>query len=468
MTPRYDLIIVGMGAGGIVAAEFARSLDLSVAVVEREERIGGDCLWTGCVPSKALIASAKAAHTMRHADELGLEPVEPEIDTAKVFERIRAVQQEIADAEDNPDRFRELGIDVRLGEPAKLTGPNSVAVNGAALEARYILLCTGSRPSVPPIDGLEQAGYLDTETVWDLRSAPQSIVFIGGGATSMELAQAMGRLGVKVTVLEQADRILARDESTLVTSLQRSVMGEGVDLRLNVDIARVTVEAGGKVLHGTEGGEEGRWAGEEIFVGAGRRPNVDGLGLDALGIDGTFVDSRSRTKVGSIYAVGDVAGRYQFAHTAGYEGVQAVRDMFFPGRGKVADFVPWCTFTDPELAHAGLTIDEAERQFGADDVEVWRQDLIHSDRARTDGARTGTVVIVTHKGRVVGAHILAPRAGEMIHELALAIKEEMKLSDVAGLVHIYPTYSIAIGQLAGDSAFASAQKYKWLVRRVKA
>jgi pyruvate/2-oxoglutarate dehydrogenase complex dihydrolipoamide dehydrogenase (E3) component len=458
-THRYDLIIVGMGSGGLVAAEFASSLDLKVAAVEREERIGGDCLWTGCVPSKALIASARAAHTMRHADELGLEPAEPEIDTANVFERVRAVQEEIAATDDNPDRFRELGVDVRLGEPAKVTGPHSVAMGDDALEARYILLCTGSRPFVPPIEGLEQAGYLTSETVWDLRSAPASMVFIGGGATSIELAQALARLGVTVTVLEQADRILARDEPELVTVLQRSLIEEGVDLRLNVAIERAEVAAGRKVLHGTESGEERSWEGEEIFVGAGRRPNVDGLGIEELS-----VDDRSRTGVGSVYAVGDLAGRYEFVHAAAYEAVRAVRDMFFPGKGKVTDFVPWCTFTDPELAHAGLTIGEAERQLGAGDVEVWRRDLSHSDRARTDGARTGSVIVVTHKRRVVGAHILAPRAGEMIHELALAIREDMKLSDMAGLVHIYPTYSVAIGQLAADAAFASAQKYKWLVR----
>jgi len=233
----------------------------------------------------------------------------------------------------------------------------------------------------------------------------------------------------------------------------------------------VTVQDGMKVVHGTENGKERRWEGAEILIGAGRRPNVAGLGLENLGIElnrrGVLVDKRSRTKVDSIYAVGDLAGRYRFTHMAGYEGVRAVRDMFFPGKGKVTDFVPWCTFTDPELAHAGLTIGEAEGQFGADDVEVWRRDLVHSDRARADGATKGAIVIVTHRKRVVGAHILAPHAGEMIQELALAIKEDMKLSDVASLIHVYPTYGTTIAQLAADSAFESAQKYKWLVRRQK-
>jgi pyruvate/2-oxoglutarate dehydrogenase complex dihydrolipoamide dehydrogenase (E3) component len=470
MAQRYDLIIVGMGSGGMVASEFASTLDLRVAAVERD-RVGGDCLWTGCVPSKALIASARTAHTMRHAGNYGIEPVEPTIDTAKVFERIRAVQRQIAEAEDNPDRFRDMGLDVLVGNPAHVIDPHHVSVNGDELEGRFILLCTGSRPVVPPIEGIEAAGYLTSETVWDLERAPERMVFIGAGPISMELAQAFCRLGVSVTVLQNGDRILPRDEPNLGSILHDSVVDEGVDVRLGVDIARVEVEDGKKVVYGTESGEERRWEGAEILIGAGRRPNVDGLGLESLGIGlnrhGVLVDNRSRTKVDSIYAVGDIAGRYLFTHMAGYEGVRAVRDMFFPGKGRVTDFVPWCTFTDPELAHAGLTTSEAEQRFGADDVEIWRQDLVHSDRARADGATKGAIVIVTHRKRVVGAHILAPHAGEMIHELALAIKDGRKLADVANLIHVYPTYATTIGLLAADSAFESAQKYKWLVRRQK-
>ena len=207
MPQRYDLIIVGMGSGGMVAAEFASTLDLRVAVVERD-RVGGDCLWTGCVPSKALIASARAAHTMRHADRYGIEPVEPTVDTARVFERIRGVQGQIAEAEDNADRFRDMGLDVLVGHPARVTDPHRVSVNGDELEGRFILLCTGSRPVVPPIEGIEEAGYLTSETVWDLQRAPESMVFVGAGPICMELAQAFCRLGVRVTVLQNGDRIL--------------------------------------------------------------------------------------------------------------------------------------------------------------------------------------------------------------------------------------------------------------------
>jgi pyruvate/2-oxoglutarate dehydrogenase complex dihydrolipoamide dehydrogenase (E3) component len=209
-------------------------------------------------------------------------------------------------------------------------------------------------------------------------------------------------------------------------------------------------------------------SGEGLLVAVGRRPNVDELGLADIGVDtgprGVPVDSRGRTTVKSIYAVGDIAGRYLFTHSAGYEGVRAVRDMFFPGKGNVDDFIPWCTFTDPELAHAGLTTTEAEAKHG-DDTEVWRIDLAHNDRARADGAADGAIVIVTAKDKVVGAHVLSPAAGELIHELALAIRHGMKLGDIASLVHVYPTLATSVGMLAAESAFEKAQKYRWLVRR---
>ncbi len=471
---RYDLVIVGMGSGGMVAAEFAATIGLRVAVVERS-RVGGDCLWTGCVPSKALLASAKAAHTMRVADSYGLPSVEPEIDTALVWKRIRAIQQDVAATDDDPERYRAMGIEILFGF-ARITGPNTVRVMGdevaggadRELETRFVLVCTGSRPVVPPIDGLKEAGFLTSETVWDIDRAPRSIVMIGAGPIATEMAQAFVRLGVRTTVLQKGPRILPRDEPDLVDMLVEKLRGEGVELHLNVVTERVAVSGGRKIVHGSEDGVPARWDGEELLVATGRRPNVEGLGLEALGVKigrrGIEVDERMRTSVPSIYAAGDVAGRFLFTHSAGYEGVRAVRDAFYPGKGKVTDFIPWTTFTDPELAHAGLTVAEATEKYG-DDVDVWRQELAHSDRARADGAAEGVIVVVTAKGKVVGAHILAPSAGEMIHELALAINEGMKLSEIASLVHVYPTLSTGIGQLAGEAAFEGAKRLRWLVRK---
>jgi pyruvate/2-oxoglutarate dehydrogenase complex dihydrolipoamide dehydrogenase (E3) component len=468
---RYDLVIVGMGSGGMVAAEFAATLDLRVAVVERH-RVGGDCLWTGCVPSKALLAAGKVAHHMRTAVDYGIGAVEPEVDRVAVWKRIRAVQQSIADTDDNPERFASMGIDIVMGT-GRLASPTSVAVRSSdgserLLDTRFVLLCTGSRPAVPPIPGLAEAGFVTSENLFELDDPPASFVNIGGGPIAVEMVQGFTRLGIPTTLLQKEPRILPRDEPALVDLLVGKLRGEGVDLRFDVDTQRVAVEGGKKVVYGTEGGEPRRWEGDELLVAVGRRPNTEGLGLEELGITvgprGVAVDERMRTNVGTVYVSGDLAGRYLFTHSAAYEGVRAVRDMFFPGKGKVTAGVPWCTFADPELAHAGLTEAEARAKFG-DDVQVWRQDLAHNDRARADHAEHGAILCITAKSKVVGAHVLAPAAGEMIHEFALAIERGMKLSDLASFVHVYPTVGTAVGQLAGEAAFEKAEKLRWLVKR---
>src|SRR5436305_7019365 len=397
MANEYDLIIVGMGSGGMVAAEFAATLDLKIAAVERD-RMGGDCLWTGCVPSKALLASAKVAHHMRTADRFGIAPVEPQVDSEKVWARIRAIQDQIAATDDSPDRYREMGVEFHFGH-ARLTAPNTVQVGeDEELRGRFILLCTGSRPAVPAIGWLEEAGFLTSETVWDLETAPASLIAIGGGPISVEMSQAFHRLGIATHTLQKGPGILPRDEPSLVAALVDKLRAEGLDLCFDVEAERVTTENGTKVVHGTQGGEPRTWRGEEILIGVGRRPNVEGLGLEDVGIEtdgrGVKIDARSRTSVPSVYAVGDLGGRHLFTHSAGFEGVRAVRDMFFPGKGKFTNFVPWCTFTDPELAHAGMTLAEAEEEYGADDVDVWRHDLDPSDRHRAAVAPEAAVLVL--------------------------------------------------------------------------
>jgi pyruvate/2-oxoglutarate dehydrogenase complex dihydrolipoamide dehydrogenase (E3) component len=460
---KYDLIIIGMGSAGMVAAEFAPKLGIKVACVEGH-RVGGDCLWTGCVPSKALLASAKVAHTMRHADLYGLTAVEPVIDSARVWARIHAIQRQLADSDDNPDRFRAEGVDVLLGA-ARLRSPTTVAVGDDEHEARFILLATGSRPAAPPIEGLADAGYLTSERIFELDRAPASLVMIGAGPIAIELAQGLTRLGVPVTVLEKNPGVLTREEPALAARLLAKLRSEGVDIEVDVDVDRVTVgEDGAKTVHAGERS----WTAAEIFVAAGRTPNVAGLGLEDVGVKvgrrGVEVDDRMRTSVKSIYAAGDVAGRFLFTHSAGYEAARAVRNMFLPSSTGGDYLVPWCTFTDPELAHAGLTEAQARTEHGDDAVAVWRRDLSHSDRARTDSAADGEIRIITAKGRIVGAHALAPSAGELIGELALAIDQKLKLTELGSLVHVYPTIAIAIQQIAGEAAYASAEKYSWLVR----
>ncbi len=463
-----DLVIVGMGSGGMPSAEFASTLGLKVAVVERG-RVGGDCLWTGCVPSKALLASAKVAHHLRIADRFGLPLMDmPVIDTSRVWRRIKEVQRQISTSDDDPARYRAMGVEIVTGA-ARLVDGTTVEVDGRRLSTRFVLLCTGSRPAEPPIPGLAEAGYLTSESFFEQDRCPASLVFIGGGPIAIELAQACRRLGVPVTVLQKDPRILPRDEPELTGRLADLLRAEGVDLRLGAEAARVEVQGDGtKVVVASVAGEEARFEAEEIFVGAGRVPNVEDLGLDELGIAvgprGIDTDERGRTAVKTIYAVGDVAGRSLFTHSAAYEGVRALRDMFFPGKGTLDATIGWCTFTDPELAHIGLTGAEAKERHG-DDAQVWRLDLAHNDRARADGADQGAIMIITGpKRRIIGGHILGPSAGELIHELALAEAQELRIDDLAGLVHIYPTLATSMGQLAAESVFDTAARIRKVTR----
>ena len=466
MGRRYDLVIVGMGSGGMVAAEFAASLGLGVAVVERS-RVGGDCLWTGCVPSKALLSSAKVAYHLRHADRWGLPATEPAIDTSLVWKRIREVQHQIATTDDDPERFRRLGVEIVFGE-ARLTGPHTVEVAGRALDTRFVLVCTGSRPAVPEVPGLVTAGFLTSESIFEIEQAPARVVALGGGPISVELAQGLNRLGVAVTLLQRGPRILPREEPELVELLARRLVEEGVDLRVDVEVERVSEKGSVKVVHGTEAGRTASWEGDELLVAVGRRANVEGMGLEDVGVEvgrrGIEVDDRMRSSVPSVYAAGDAAGRFLFTHSAAHEALRAVRDMFFPGRGTVSDLVPWCTFTDPELAHVGLTAVEARAAHG-DGVRVHRVDLSHSDRARSDGDAEGRILAVCNAdGRLLGAHVLSSSAGEIIHELALVVKERGRLTDLSSLIHVYPTISTSVGQLAAEATFESAVRFRWVTR----
>jgi pyruvate/2-oxoglutarate dehydrogenase complex dihydrolipoamide dehydrogenase (E3) component len=460
---RYDLIIVGMGSAGMVAAEFASTLGVRVACAERG-RVGGDCLWTGCVPSKALLASAKAAHTMRRADAYGVPGHDPQVDTARVWARIHAIQDAIARDDDSPGRFRTLGVDVLEGA-ASLPAPTRVRVGDEAHDTRFVQLATGSRPALPPIDGLAAAAPLTSERIFTLQRAPRSVVMIGAGPISIELAQGLARLGVGVTVLQRGPRVLAREEPELAERLLARLRAEGVEVVTGVDADAVTVAGDGTK---TVRAGERSWSAEEVFVGAGRHANVEGLGLEQAGVlagpRGVVVDRALRSSVRSVYAAGDVAGRHRFTHAAGYEAARAVRNMFFPGSNRRPYLVPWCTFSDPELAHAGLTAAQARAQHGDGAVRVWRRDLAHSDRARTDSATDGELRIVTAKGRIVGAHVLAPNAGEVIGELALAIDRGLRLRDLASVIHVYPTIALAIQQLAAEASYASARRYAWMVR----
>ena len=469
----FDLVIVGMGSAGLTAAEFAARLDLDVAVVERA-KVGGDCLWSGCVPSKALLASARIAHAMRTADRFGIAAVEPSIDLARVWRRVRAVQAEIAATDDDPQRFRDMGVEVVWGE-ARVTAPEEVTValpdgGERVLATRFVLLCTGSRPHVPDIPGLPPGATWTNDTFFHIDAPPSSVAIVGGGPMGTEMAQALQRLGVEVTVFQRAHTLLPHEDEGLATRLTDLLEREGVIVHCSADVRRVMSHGGVHTVHATVG-NEGRDVAVDvggILIAAGRVPNVDHLGLDELGItvgpEGIEVDAAGRTNVRSVYAVGDVTRGHDLTNAAGYEAVVAVRDMFFPGRGAADGTVPRCVFTEPELARVGLTVLEAEARYGAD-VDAWRLDLDRNDRARTDSATDGGLVLVTAKGRIVGAHVLAPHAGELVHELAVAVHQQLRLDDLADVVHAYPTISGGIGQLATEAAYEKAHRLRWLMKK---
>ncbi|MGE0879053.1 MAG: NAD(P)/FAD-dependent oxidoreductase [Acidimicrobiia bacterium] len=464
----HDLVIVGLGAAGMAAAEFAVSLGLKVVAVERD-RVGGDALWNATMPTKALLAAANAANTMRTASRFGLPdlPADTVFDLAAVWRSIATVQRSIADGDDSAERFTAMGVEIVNGS-GRVTGPNEVTVDvlddgRRVITAAFVLVCPGSRPAVPSIAGLDECGFLTSETLFALDRPPASLVIVGAGPVGVELSQALNRLGVRVTLLTDSPTILPRDEPTLVTMLQHRLVEEGVEFVGSVDVARVERDGDEVIVHGADR----TWRADEVLIATGRVVNAEGLGLEDLGIavgtGGVDADSRGRTSVKSIYVAGDITGRHQFGHAAASEAVRSLRDAFFPGRSTPIGDVAWCTFTDPPCAHAGLTIAEAEQRFG-DDVEVWRIDLAHNDRARVERSGDGAVVVVTAKGRVIGAHVLAPNAGEVVHELALAVEKDMKLADLADLVHIHPTIATSIGQLATEAASERAQKLRWLVR----
>ena len=469
----FDLVVVGMGSAGVTAAEFASRIDLSVAVVERA-RIGGDCLWTGCVPSKAIVASARAAHQMRHAHRLGIGAVEPDIDLATVWRRARAVQASIAATDDNPHRFRDMGVELVHGD-ATITAPDTVEVRRPdgtvrTLSTRFVLVCTGSRPHRPSIDGLPAGRTWTSDTFFALDAPPPRMAVIGGGPMGVEMAQSLQRLGVRTTLFQRAHRLLPREDRGVVERLSRLLTDEGLTVHCDADVRRVTSLGGHHVVHATVGdhGTHIEVPVDGILLATGRTPAVDGLGLEALGVvvrpDGVEVDSAGRTAVRSIYAVGDVAAGQRLTNAAGHRAVVAVRDMFFPGRGSGDGTIPWCVFTDPELARVGLTVEEAEAIHG-DDADAYRLELSQNDRARTDAVDDGCLVVVTAKGKVVGAHLLAPHAGEMVHELAVAVRQELRLEDLADVVHAYPTVAGGIGQLAAEAAYEKAHRLRWLMRR---
>jgi pyruvate/2-oxoglutarate dehydrogenase complex dihydrolipoamide dehydrogenase (E3) component len=462
----YDLAILGGGAAGLAAAEFAVRLGLRVALIERT-RLGGDCTWSGCVPSKTLLKSARVAQTLRRAPDFGVNSGAPEVDFEAVMARVHAVIAEVY-AEESPEALRRKGIDVALGE-AVFSDPRTLRVGNWDLTARRYLLATGARPVIPKITGLRDMPYLTYETVWELTELPEHLIVLGGGPIGCELAQAFRRLGSEVTLVEAAPRLLPQADAAAGEALAEVFQDEGITLRLGHPVTLVAPVA--DAVHLIAGDVE--VSGSALLVAVGRAPVTDGLGLEAAGVTadrgGIKVDANLRTANHRIYAAGDCLGGYQFTHYAGWQGVTAVRNAFLPlNVTGLRENVPWTVFTEPEVAQAGLT-EVLARELHGDRVQTLTRPITADDRAHTDGVNTGFVKLVyLANGQLLGVSLVAPRAAEMLQEWVVALERGLKVGDLANVIHVYPGYTFSNQEAAYQAYTGNLMQGRFggLIRRL--
>lgn len=463
-TEKVDIAIIGAGSGGLSVAAGAAQLGARVVLCEKH-KMGGDCLNYGCVPSKALIAAAESAETVRTSGRFGINGHEPNIDFRKVNSHVHAVISAIA-PNDSVERFRGLGADV-IESSAHFVNPTTLVADGRRIEARRFVVATGSRAFVPPITGLSDVPYLTNETVFDLTEAPGHLVVIGGGPIGLELAQAHRRLGSKVTVIE-ASSILPKDDPDAAEVVRGQLKSEGITIFENAQVDRVAREGNCiSVTFNRHGAAENVEA-THLLVATGRRPNVDDLGLDEAGIAytprGIQVDQRLRTTNRRVFAIGDVTGGFQFTHMAGYHAGLVIRNALFNLPAKV-DYsaVPWVTFTDPELAHVGQTEQAAKDQSPAAKAVTWSFE--ENDRAQAERATDGFIKAVVGKGGVIlGATIVGRHAGELILPWVLAVQKRLTIRDMAGVIAPYPTLSEVSKRVAG--AYYTPQLFSSRTRRI--
>ena len=445
---KADLCIIGAGSGGLSVAAGAAQLGQKVVLIERH-KMGGDCLNYGCVPSKSLIAAAAHAQAVRRAPEFGVDAGEPKTDFARVMKHVHDVIAAI-EPNDSVERFEKLGVRV-VKASARFVGPHEVEAGDLKISARYFIVATGSSPLKPSIPGLEQTPYFTNETLFDNTVLPEHLIIIGGGPIGIELAQAHRRLGSRVTVLE-AKQILPKDDVDAVAIVREALTKDGVVIREGASVTAVAKTESGVSVTIMRNGQSEIVTGSHLLLAAGRTPNVTGLNLEAAGVKysrkGIEVDAGLRTANSRVYAIGDVAGGLQFTHVAGYHAGIIIRRLLFKVPAKANAVTPWCTYTDPELAHVGLT--EASAREKGLTVSIARWPLHDNDRAQAERELHGLAKVVVVKGRVVGATIVAPHAGDLILPWVMAVGQKMKLSAMAGLVAPYPTLSEISKRAAGS------------------
>jgi len=458
MNRQRDLIIIGGGAAGLVVASVAAQLGQDVLLIEKMSQMGGDCLHYGCVPSKALLHIAKVAHVMRQAHKLGFQSVKPEITMSDVNGAIRQAIDSIQ-VHDSHERFQSLGCETLTGTASFVNG-HTIEVQHACEEtgelesqkysARRFVIATGSSSFIPDIPGLESVKYLTNEDMFSLPALPEHLLVLGGGPVGVEMSQAFARLGSRVTLLELAKRILPRMDKALTDVIERTLTNEGVSLVTEADITAVEESLEGEKTLQLKNGE--RFSGDEILLAIGRRALVKDLNLEAAGVDytssGVTVNRKMQTSNKRIYACGDVTGEMPLTHVAELQAGIVIANILFRMPKKISyQVVPAVVYSSPECAQVGMSLAEADNTSG---IEILHFDYAELDRAVAEKRTAGVAKLVVRKGRIVGAHIVGERAGDIIHELALAIQEKMKVSKITSLVHAYPSFAQMNKRLAGQ------------------
>ena len=469
---RYNLVVIGAGAAGLVTALGAAGVGAKVALIERE-LLGGDCLNVGCVPSKALISAARVARTIRYADEFGVEvPTGVHVNFAAVMERMRRLRSEIA-PNDSAERIRGLGVDVYQGQ-ARFTGSNTVEVEGQTLPFRRAVIATGARASAPPIPGLDQVSYLTNESLFSLTKLPQRLGVIGAGPIGCEMAQSFALFGSEVFLVESEHGILPREDPAAADIVKASIERDGVNLLCCGRNLKLSHEGDKVHLQVNSHDRQYDEAVDRLLVSVGRAPNVQGLGLETVGVEfdpqiGVRVNDRLQTTNANIYAAGDVCSKYKFTHAADFMARIVIGNTLFKGRSKASALtIPWSTYTSPEIAHVGLYEHEASEQ--GIDITTFVQEFADVDRSILEGDTEGFVKVHLKRGsdRIVGATIVASNAGDMISEITVAMKNGVGLKGIGSTIHPYPTQADAIRKLGDQynrtrlTPFVASMFRKWL------